>query len=144
MCQRLMGKGMCPCGLLHKEREEKREKEKGKEISHNALSIVDVPTDVKHVHDLQRISEVITRLVVFGVKDPNRERTGIFTPTTPVHWKDNIKPLRLSLTVTETLLEYLPEWWVVRMTTIPYIRERWIRVIRIVRRGGRGGTIPVG
>src|ERR1700722_7781854 len=141
--QRLMGKGMCPCGMVYYIRKEGRG-EKRKEISHSASSIVGVRADVKHVHDLQRIGEVVTRLVVLGVEDPNRERSGIFASIAPVHWEDDVKPLCFSLTVTETFFEYLPERRVVWISAIPCIRERWVRVNCIVCRGGRGGTIPVG
>src|SRR3984957_5104949 len=144
MRQRLMGKGMCPCGRLHKKGGGKKKERKGEEISHSALPIVGVHADVKHVHDLQRIGEVITRLVVFGVEDPNRERTGILSSIAPVDWKDDIEPLRLSLTVTETFLEYPPEWWVIRISAIPCIRERWVWVNCIISGGGRGRTIPIG
>src|ERR1700722_10448791 len=140
--QRLMGKGMCPCGMVYYIRKEGRGKRR-REISHSALSIVGVRADVKHVHDLQRIGKVITRFMVLGVEDPNRERTSIFTPIAPVYREDDIKPLRFSLTVTETFLKYLPERWVVWIGAIPCIRERWVRINCIICRGGRGSTIPV-
>jgi len=124
-----------------RKRKGKGMRKKGKEISHSALSIVDVPIDVKHVHDLQRIGEVITCLVVLGVEDPNGEHTSIFTSIAPVYWEDNIEPLCFSLTVTETFFEYLPERWVVWISAIPCIRERWVWVNCIVRRGGRGSTV---
>src|SRR3984957_21291681 len=112
MRQRLMGKGMCPCGDYIRKKKEKG-REKRKEISHSASSIVGVRADVKHVHDLQRIGEVVTRLVVLGIEDPNRERTSVFTSIAPVHWEDDIKSFCFSLAVTETFLEYLPERWII-------------------------------
>src|SRR3984957_5666423 len=142
--QRLMGKGRCPCDDYIRKWGRGKGRKRRKEISHSALSIVGVRADVKHVHDLQRIGEVITRLVVLGIEDPNRERTSVFTSIAPVHWEDDIKSFCFSLAVTETFLEYLPERWIIWIRAIPRICERWIRVLCIVCGGGRGSTNPVG
>src|ERR1700722_6626625 len=121
--QCLMGKGMCPCGVLHKERKGKREEEKGKEISHSTLSIVDVLADVQHMHDFQRVSKVVTCLVVPGIEDPDGECTRILAAVSPVNWEDYIQPFRLALTVPETFPEDPVKWGVIWMVPSPGIGE---------------------
>src|ERR1700722_20278360 len=99
--QRLMGKGMCPCGILHK-REGERKEEKREEISHSALSIVDVLADVQHVHDLQGVGKVVARLVVPRTEYPAEEHPGVLISVSPIDWEYDVKPLRLASTVAET------------------------------------------
>src|SRR3984957_19038236 len=121
---------------------ERREGEKRKEISHSALSIVDVLADVQHVHDLQRISKVVARFVVPGIEDPDGERPGVLTSVSPIDREYDVKTLSLAFTVAKTFLEDPVKWGVIRMISSPGIGERRIRIIGVVGRGRGRGTIP--
>ena len=105
MHQRLMEEGRCPCGVFHKEKEREKRKRKGKEISHSTLSIVDLPADVQHMHDLQGVSEVVSHLVVSGIKDPDGKCAGILASVMPIDWENNIEPFCLASAISETFLE---------------------------------------
>src|ERR1700722_8463021 len=137
--QRLMGKGMCPCGELHKRGRGKGKKKKGKEISHSAPSIVDVLADVQHVHDLQRVSKIVACLVVPGIEDPDGECPGVLTSVSPIDWEYDVKTFSLAFTVAKTFLEDPVKWGVIRMVSSPGIGERRFRIIGVVGRGGGGG-----
>src|ERR1700722_6584593 len=137
-CQRLMGRG-CVHVMYYIRKGERR-----KEISHSALLIVDVLADVKHVHDLQGVSEVIARRLVRSIESPDRECSSVFSTVTPIDREDDIKPFRFAFAITETFLEDPCKWRVIRVHTTPSIRKGWIRIIGVVK-GGRGWrTIPIG
>src|ERR1700722_20171496 len=133
--QCLMGKGMCPCGDYIRKGEGEKERERRKEISHSTSSIVGVCADVKHVHHLQGIGEVVICLLVRGIERPDGKRPGIFCAVTPIDGEDNIEPLGLALTITETFLEDPCERRVIWIHTTPSIRKGWIRIIGVVKRG---------
>jgi len=141
--QRLMGKGRCPCDDYIRKGEREKKEERRKEISHSALSIVGVRTDVKHVHHLQGVGEVVVRLSVRSVERPDGECPGIFCAVTPIDGEDDIKPLRFAFTITKAFLEDPCKRRVVRIHTTPSIRKGWVRVVGVIERGWGWRTIPV-